>query len=141
MEPGCLLNVCLPVKSSFTHRSPFSAVSWGYVERTQAKQPIPLTVKERWFFQPVCAQSLQSCLTLCDTMDYSLPGSSVRGILQAGTLEWVALIFPVQGLNLHLLCLLCCRQILYPPSHLLGEIVCKYCDKALVPSSSNTNGF
>ena len=37
----------------------------------------------------VCAQSLQLCLTLCDPMDYSLPGSSVHGILQARILEWV----------------------------------------------------
>ena len=33
----------------------------------------------------------QSCLTLCDPMDCSLPGSSTRGIFQAGVLEWVAL--------------------------------------------------
>ena len=33
----------------------------------------------------------QSCLTLCDPMDYSLPVSSVRGILQARILEWVAM--------------------------------------------------
>ena len=32
----------------------------------------------------------QSCLTLCDPMDYSLPGSSVHGLLQAGILERVA---------------------------------------------------
>ena len=38
----------------------------------------------------MCAQSLQFCLTLCDSMDYS-PGSSVHGILQARTQEWVAL--------------------------------------------------
>ena len=31
--------------------------------------------------------------TLCDPMDYSLPGSSVHGILQARTLEWVAIPF------------------------------------------------
>ena len=35
----------------------------------------------------------QSCLTLCDPMDCSLPGSSVHGILQARTLEWVAISF------------------------------------------------
>ena len=38
-----------------------------------------------------CAKSLQSCLTLCDPMDCSPPGSSVHGILQARTLEWVAM--------------------------------------------------
>ena len=37
------------------------------------------------------AQLLQSCLTLCGPMDYSLPGSSVHGILQARTLEWVVM--------------------------------------------------
>ena len=44
-------------------------------------------------FAAAAAKSLQSCLTLCDPMDCSLPGSSVPGILQARTLEWVALFF------------------------------------------------
>ena len=35
----------------------------------------------------------QSCPTLCDPMDCSPPGSSVHGILQARTLEWVAILF------------------------------------------------
>ena len=35
----------------------------------------------------------QSCPSLCDPMDYSLPGSSVHGILQARILEWVAILF------------------------------------------------
>ena len=35
----------------------------------------------------------QSCPTLCDPMDYSLPGSSVHGIFQARVLEWVAISF------------------------------------------------
>ena len=39
------------------------------------------------------AKSLQSCLTLCDPVDSSPPGSSVPGILQARTLEWVAISF------------------------------------------------
>ena len=39
------------------------------------------------------SEAAQSCLTLCDPMDYSLPGSSVRGILQARILEWVAISF------------------------------------------------
>ena len=37
------------------------------------------------------AKSLQSCLTLCDPIDGSQPGSTVPGILQARTLEWVAI--------------------------------------------------
>ena len=39
------------------------------------------------------AKSLQSCPTLCDPRDGSPPGSSVPGILQARTLEWVAIAF------------------------------------------------
>ena len=39
------------------------------------------------------AKSLQSCLTLCDPIDGSPPGSPLRGILQARTLEWVAISF------------------------------------------------
>ena len=39
------------------------------------------------------AKSLQSCPTLCDPIDVSPPGSPVSGILQARTLEWVAISF------------------------------------------------
>ena len=50
----------------------------------------------------------QSCPILCNPMDCSPPGSFVRGILQAGIPKWALLqrIFPIQGLNLGLLCLL-----------------------------------
>ena len=39
------------------------------------------------------AKSLQSCQTLCDPIDGSPPGSPIPGILQARTLEWVAISF------------------------------------------------
>ena len=39
------------------------------------------------------AKLLQSCLTLCDSTDSSPPGSPIPGILQARTLEWVAIAF------------------------------------------------
>ena len=39
------------------------------------------------------AKSLQSCLTLCDPIDGSPPGSLIPGILQARTLEWIAISF------------------------------------------------
>ena len=39
------------------------------------------------------AKSLQLCPTLCDPIDGSLPGSPIPGILQARTLEWVAISF------------------------------------------------
>ena len=49
--------------------------------------------KCQFFFCPAAAKSLQSCLTLCDPIDGSPPGSPVPGILQPRTLEWVAISF------------------------------------------------
>ena len=46
-----------------------------------------------WYFSAATAKSLQSCPTLCDTIDGGPPGSPVPGILQARTLEWVAISF------------------------------------------------
>ena len=49
-------------------------------------------------------KSLQSCLTLCDSIDGSPPGSSVPGILQARILEWVAISFSMQTVGTELNC-------------------------------------
>ena len=43
------------------------------------------------------AKLLQLCLTLCDPIDSSPPGSPVPGILQARTLEWIAISFSNAG--------------------------------------------
>ena len=43
----------------------------------------------------VAAKSLQSCLTLCDLIDGSPPGSPIPGILQARVLEWGAIAFSI----------------------------------------------
>ena len=51
------------------------------------RQPLPI------MHAAAAAKSLQLCLTLCDPIDGSPPGSSVPGILQARTLEWVAISF------------------------------------------------
>ena len=45
-------------------------------------------------FSTAAAESLQLCLTLCNPIDSSPPGSPIPGILQARTLEWVAISFP-----------------------------------------------
>ena len=45
------------------------------------------------FFQRVESEVFQSCLTLCDPMDYRLPGSSMHRIFQASVLEWAAISF------------------------------------------------
>ena len=44
-----------------------------------------------FLFNMATVNSLQSCETLCNTMDCSPPGSSVQGILQSRMLEWVAM--------------------------------------------------
>ena len=52
--------------------------------------------KENEYFTPTyaaAAKSLQSCPTLCDPIGSSPPDSSIPGILQARTLEWVAISF------------------------------------------------
>ena len=96
-----------------------------------------LYIPSKWYMQCMnynvccwcCCSVTQSCLTLCDPVDCSPPGSSVHGILQARILEWVTMpssriledlswrmlekrsrkilqIFPIQGLNVRLLCVL-----------------------------------
>ena len=62
------------------------------------------------------AKSLQLCLTLCDPLDWSLPGSSVHGILQARILEWVAMLSSSGSCQLRdrTRVFWGCRQILYP---------------------------
>ena len=70
-------------------------------------------------------ESLQSCLTLCDAMDCSRPGSSVRGILQANSFFlsscchfFLQRIFLTQGSNAHLLHLLNWQANSLPLHHL-----------------------
>ena len=60
-------------------------------------QKVETTINEQrnkmWYIQAAAAKSLQSCPTLCNPIDGSLPGFPVPGILQARTLEWVAVSF------------------------------------------------
>ena len=65
-----------------------------------------------------CCICAQSCLTLCDPMDCSPPGSSVHGISQARILEWVTISFTKRSSwprdQTHISCVSCIgRQILY----------------------------
>ena len=55
--------------------------------------PVVMYVCKNWTVKKAAAaaKSLQSCLTLCNPLNCSLPGSSVHGILQARILEWVAI--------------------------------------------------
>ena len=77
----------------------------------------------------VCV-SAQSCLTLYDPLNCSLPGPSVIEFYLKnpgmGCHFLLQAIFPTQGLNLHLLRLPHCRRILLPLSHREAPVVC-YC--------------
>ena len=55
--------------------------------------PVYKEVQVVFMFDTATAKSLQSCPTLCDPIDGSPRGSSIPGILQARTLEWVAISF------------------------------------------------
>ena len=83
----------------------------------------------RCHFNCVGAKLLQSCLTLCDPMDCSLPGSSVHEILQARTLEWVAMLFsrgssrPRDGTRVSYVSYIG-RQVLYYQRHLRSKQMC-----------------
>ena len=66
----------------------------------QANPPWFQTYHQSQMFGAVCIfkyilyiEVTQSCPTLCDPMDYGLPGSSVHWIFQARVLEWVAIVF------------------------------------------------
>ena len=50
-------------------------------------EPVPLALGA------AAAKSLQSCLTLCNPIDSSTPGSSIHGIFQTRVLEWGAIAF------------------------------------------------
>ena len=52
-----------------------------------------MKIKKKRRSHAAALKSHQSCLTLCDPIDGSLPGSPIPGILQARTLEWVAISF------------------------------------------------
>ena len=57
------------------------------------KKIFPLTPRTAVAVAAAASKSLQSCPTLCDPRDGSSPGSPIPGILQARTLEWVAISF------------------------------------------------
>ena len=64
--------------------------SWKFQEKLQRENNPLLTFESQVWSVCVCARSLQSCPILCDPMEYSPPGSSVHGILQAKILAWFA---------------------------------------------------
>ena len=70
--------------SGFNHTDLFLFVDLGWRELTHCL----LSICWILLSSCMCAKSLELCPTLCDAVDYSLPNSSVHGILQARILEW-----------------------------------------------------
>ena len=81
------------------------SITCDSIKNAESQAPLPTSwikiyiflIFSRWFVCVLCwwsvVKSLQSCLTLCDPIDGSPPGSPVPGILQARSLEWVATSF------------------------------------------------
>ena len=92
-----------------------------YIAINSAREFPFLHALSRIYFLCLPAKSIQWCPPLCDPMNYSPPGSSVHGILQARILEGVAIassrgFSPTQGSNLCLLCLLHWQTNSLPPA-------------------------
>ena len=89
---------------------------WDFSQQVGARQFYSSYYVQKTVNRRMCSVRTQSHPTFCHTMECSPPGSSVLGIFQARTLEWVAIsfsrdlsqtgIFPTQGSNPHLLHLL-----------------------------------
>ena len=106
-------NQLLPLLSSFISKKPIFKDPTGLANLEGKKTLYNRYSPKRLSRKPVCLVT-QSCLTLCNPMDCSPPGSSVYVILQARILEWglhslLQGIFMTQVLNAGLLH---CRQIL-----------------------------
>ena len=84
--------------SPFTSPSPFSPPPLSIILFSMSASPLLLCEQIHRYhlsrvYAAAAAKSLQSCPTLWDPIDGSAPGSPVPGILQARTLEWVAISF------------------------------------------------
>ena len=103
---------------------------WGLGNKDSSRKEAPKLNRQRmkslegvvnWFTvtfhlaAAAAAKSLQSCLTLCDPIDGSPPGSPVPGISQARTLEWVAISFSNAWKWKVKVKSLCCVQLLVTP--------------------------
>ena len=100
----CLLFVSL--KILLILQNPYQTVPFPWLSTDNSRSPCCCSVA-KWclilcdsldysipgFAAAAAAKLLQSCLTLCNPIDGSPPGSPVPGILQARTLEWVAISF------------------------------------------------
>ena len=87
VRQGCILSPCL-----FNFYAEYIMRNTG-LEEAQAGIKVAGRTIDNLRYADAAAKLLQSCLTLCDPIEGSPPGSPVPGILQARTLEWVAISF------------------------------------------------
>ena len=108
-EPSRAVEVLPPLPQEVRHPWPEGPVA--LLEEAALKAVLDLRLRLYPFFcislMKVKALVAQSCPTLCNPVDCSPPGSSLHGILQARTLEWVAVpsskgSFPTHGIELSL---------------------------------------
>ena len=85
-------------KSRLPGKDPDAGKDWRREEKGTTEDE--MVAWHHWLSGHVAAKSHQSCLTLCDPTDGSPPGSPVPGILQARTLEWVAISFSIMDMSL-----------------------------------------
>ena len=93
LEDGLVGPPCSPRDT----QEPYPAPQFKSINSLVCSFPYGPTLTSIHGAAAAAAKSLQSCLTLCDPRDSSPPGSSVPGILQARTLEWVAIAFSNAG--------------------------------------------
>ena len=107
LKEGLRYGINCSVKMALLLLSHFSRVRLCGIQWTAAHQappPLGFSRQEHWsglpFPSPMHESEVaQSCPTLCDPMDCSLPGSSVHGIFQARVLEWGAIAFSKNGIR------------------------------------------
>ena len=85
-----LLKCCTQYASKFGKLSSAHRTGKCQFSFQSQRKAMPKNVKSK---ESERSEVTQSCPTLCDPMDYSLPGSSIHGIFQARVLEWVAISF------------------------------------------------
>ena len=89
------LTLCTTTRERNPRATTREKPTWGSQDPTHPNKYFNV-FKKKWSWSPVAAaaaKSLQSCPTQCDPIDSSPPGCPVPGILQARTLEWVAISF------------------------------------------------
>ena len=94
LSDQCLLHLNLTHMINFPmYRSQAPASDCSYLRGGEGSATLLISLVTNEPVAAAAAKLLQSCLTLCDPIDGSPPGSPIPGILQARTLEWVAISF------------------------------------------------